>query len=137
MTPMSARIALQNAVEGAVDGVEGVVPVLGADDEREAEAGTAWVRVDVVHTAEEPDRFASGTVQQQVVLTATVYSLHGETTRGDTIAEAIRAALANTEPEGLDIEDGRFADLTEDDEEAIDNYRGLRVSFIAYYDQES
>ena len=129
---MEARIAWDNAVGEAV----GHVAVLSGDDPAEAETSDGWVRVNLVHTSEDPGRYESGETIQGVNCVATCYAPHGEQSLADKTAETIRASVANGFHGGLQIGQGRFADVRDEDEDNVDNFAGLRVTFPATYEQE-
>ena len=134
MKPGEARTAFDNAVCEALPGVD----VLGSDDPAEADTAHAWVRTDFTHLEEAPAVALSGRTMQGFRAVATVWSPHGETSRGDVLAEEVRSSLANQVLEGgLELYDGRFADVTDEDVDDIENFRGVRVVFSGVYVQES
>lgn len=134
MTPVEARTAFDNAVTESVPGVD----VLGSDDPVKADVPDAWVRTDFTHLEEAPAVALSGRTMQGFRAVATVWSPHGETSRGDVLAEEVRSSLANQVLEGgLELYDGRFADVTDEDVDDIENFRGVRVVFSGVYVQES
>ena len=134
MTPSGARESWENAVNAVVGGQ---FPVLGMDSPRDPEVGGPWVRAALAHVPEVPAYHESGSVQQGVVLSAVAYAPFGERSAGDVLAEQLRAGLSMTDIDGgLEVREGRFQDLRDDDVDAVENYTGLRVVFPAAYDQE-
>ena len=135
MTPTQARTAFDNLV-GEIVG--GDVPVLSVDEGPTADMNTAWVRTALVHDNESTVELITlaGEVTQPVTLTATVFAPHGEASRSDYLAEAIRSGISSRRIEGMRIYTGMFLEYDPEDDDEIDNFKGLSVVFPASYPQE-